>query len=184
MTRKQALDKAIQALPKTKEFDEVREKLKDIHEELPLIHWSDKSIRDTVEQFILENDRVPTATDFKRKGMPPHPVVKQKYKITLGEWLEENYPTYKPSFEELKEKYTKEFKEDYFRIKPKRQEDFNKNKTAGTKGWQTVAFYYDVKSWRNLLKAMELPLFFEMHRDRVIPTFKVNVHTDINFRDF
>lgn len=90
MTRKQALNKAIQVLSHNGGYAEVIRFLKDIHDELPLIHWSDKSIRDTVEQFIINNCRIPTATDFKRKGMPPHLVIKRKYKITLGEWLEQN----------------------------------------------------------------------------------------------
>ena len=64
MTRKQALNKAIQALSKKKEYSEVIQLLQDIHDELPLIHWSDKSIRDTVEQFIVDNGRRPSATDF------------------------------------------------------------------------------------------------------------------------
>ena len=133
MTRKQALNKAIQVLSKEKEFTEVVGLLRDIYDELPLIHWSDKSIRDTVDQFIVDNGRVPTASDFRRKGMPPHPVIKQKYKITLGEWLEQNYPVHKPDRDELKEKYTKEFLEDYERIKSKTQEEFNRVRRKGTK---------------------------------------------------
>jgi len=184
MTRKQALNQAIKALSKRKGYEEVIQLLQDIHDELPLIHWSNKSIRDTVEQFILDNNgKIPTASDFKRKGMPPHPVIKQKYKITLGEWLEQNYPTYKPSYEELKEKYTNEFLKDYDRIKPKSQEEFNQNRTKGTRGWQTVAVYYDVKSWRNLVKALGLPLYFPMYRDRVKPQFKVAIHNDYDFSD-
>ena len=84
MTRKQALYKAIQELSKDEGFFETVKLLQDIYDELPLVHWSDKSIRDTVEQFIVDNGRPPTVTDFKAKGMPPHPVFKQKYKITLG----------------------------------------------------------------------------------------------------
>ena len=106
MTRKQALQRAITVLAKNPEYAEDIRILQEIYDELPLIHWSDSSIRDTVEQFILDNGRVPTASDFKKKGMPPHPVIKQKYKITLGEWLEKHYPVRKPTYEELKEKYT------------------------------------------------------------------------------
>ncbi len=183
MTRKQAINQAIQALSKDKKYSETVKLLQDIYDELPLIHWSDKSIRDTVDQFVIDNGRNPTATDFKRKGMPPHPVIKQKYKITLGEWLEQNYPVHKPTYDELKEKYTNEFLLDYDRIKPKSQEEFNDNRTKGTRGWQTLAFYYNVKSWRNLIKTMGLPLYYEMKRDRIPPRIKVNIHTDYDFSD-
>lgn len=183
MTRKQAINQAISALSEKEEYREVISVLQDIYDELPLIHWTDKSIRDTIEQFIIDNGRAPTATDFRSKGMPPHPVIKQKYKITLAEWLEQNFPVHKPTYEELKEKYTREFISDYARIKPKSQEEFNRNRTKGTRGWQTLAAYYDVKSWRNLLKKLNLPLYFELHRDRVTPKFNVNIISDCDFKD-
>lgn len=183
MTRKQALQRVISMLANNPEYAEEIRILKEISEELPLIHWSDSSIRDTVEQFILDNGRVPTTSDFKKKGMPPHPVIKQKYKITLGEWLEKYYPVRKPTYEELKEKYTKLFVEDYKRIKPKSQYEFNKLKSPGTKGWQTVAKYYEEKSWRNLIKKLDLPLYFDMARDHKPVPFKVNFHLDYDFCD-
>lgn len=183
MTRKKALIKAIEALSSNPEYSETIQLLQDIHDELPLIHWSDKSIHDTVKQFIADNGRIPTVSDFRKKGMPPHPVFKQKYGITLAEWLAEHYPVHKPSFEELKEKYTADFLIDYDRIKPKSQEEFNRNKRPETRGWQTIAFYYDVKSWRNLLKALDLPLYFDMHRDHKPVNLKVNVHTHYDFKD-
>ena len=109
MTRKTALHKAIEQLKGIKGNKEIIEKLQDLADELPITHWTDKSIRDRVEQFAEENGRNPTASDFRKKGMPPHPVIKQKYKINLAEWLEENYPTYHPSADELKQRYIEEF---------------------------------------------------------------------------
>ena len=183
MTRKQALNKAIEALSKDKEYTEVISKLKDIYDELPLIHWSDKSIRDTVDQFFADNGRVPTVSDFRRKGMPPHTVIKQKYKITLSEWLSENYPTHRPTYEELKEKYTKEFVEEYERIKPKTQDQFNKERTCGTKGWQTVASYYSVKSWKQLLNVLSLPPYSEDKHSRKHGKIKVCIYSHYDFTD-
>ena len=183
MTRKQALNKAIQVLSNNGEYAEVVRLLKDIHDELPLIHWSDKSIRDTVEQFIIDNCRIPSATDFKRKGMPPHPVIKLKYKITLGEWLGKNYPKKKDSFDELKEKYTKEFIEEYDRIKPRSQGQYNSERNTGTKCWQTIASYYKVKSWRELMEVLNLPTYSEGKRKKEPVDIKVNVFTNYDFRD-
>ena len=181
MTRKQALQRAITELAKSPEYAEDIRILQEISDELPLIHWSDSSIRDTVEQFILDNGRVPTASDFKKKGMPPHPVIKNKYKVTLKEWLEENYPTPKPTYEELKAKHTAAFIEDYLRIKPKSQEEFNKNKRAETRGWQTVAQYHHTKTWRKLLKHLGLPLYFDMYRDHTPINIKVNFKIEEDF---
>lgn len=183
MTRKQALHRAIEHLSRSPEFAEEVRLLREISDELPLIHWSDRSIRDTVEQFILDNGRPPTVSDFKKAGMPPHMVIQNKYKMTLKEWLTENYPTPKPSYEELKGKYTQAFLEDYDRIKPKSQYEFNENKRPETRGWQTVAAYHNTRSWRSLLKILDLPLYFDMKRDHVPAKVKVNIHVDYDFRD-
>ena len=47
-----------------------------------------------MEQYIVDHGKVPNPSDFKKAGMPPHPVIKNKYKVTLKEWLEENYLNY------------------------------------------------------------------------------------------
>ena len=180
MTRKEALKKAIEILSETPENVDVARLLQDIHDELPLIHWTDKSIRDTVEQFIIDNGKVPTATDFKQKGMPPHPVFKQKYNKTLAEWLNENYPVSKATSEELKLKHTDNFKKDYERIKPTSKEEFNKNRSKGTLGWQSVAKYYDCTSWRKLINTLDLPIYVDQKQH---PTIKVNIITDYDFKD-
>ena len=164
-------------------FEGSRELLQDIRDELPMIHWSDKSIRDTIDQFIIDNDRVPTASDFRKKGMPPHPVIRQKYKITLAEWLKRNYPVHKPTQEELKGKYTEEFIADYESIRPKTQEEFNRKRNKGTKGWQTVAAYHGVKSWRALINKLGLTSYSVKHRERTHMSIKVNVFSHYDFND-
>ena len=180
MTRKQALQEAIAVLSAHKGNEAVIHKLQEIIEDMPLNRWSESAIHDCVQQFIADNGRPPSATDFKKRNMPPHPVIKLRFKVTLGEWLEQNYPTPKPSTEELKRKYTEAFIKDYDRIKPRSQEEFNKNKSPDTRGWQTLATYYGVKSWRNLLKVLDLPLYFDMRRDHKPVIFKVNVHLDLD----
>lgn len=98
MTRKQAITKAIAALHQTGENAEAIRLLQDLSDELPLIHWSDKSIRDTVEQFMLDNGRPPTVSDFKKAGMPSHMVIQNKYKMTLGSgWIKTIPPVSLPS---------------------------------------------------------------------------------------
>ena len=183
MTRKQAITKAIAALHQTGENAEAIRLLQDLRDELPLIHWSDKSIRDTVEQFMLDNGRPPTVSDFKKAGMPPHMVVQNKYKMTLGEWLDQNYPTRKPTFDELKAKYTKAFIKDYNRIKPRSQYEFSEKKRPDTRSWQTVATYYNTRSWRKLLSTLNLPLYNALHRERIPQKITVAIHHDYDFRE-
>ena len=185
MTRKQALLKAIEALSKEEGNEEAISLLNDLHDELPLIHWTDKSIRDAVEQFILDNGRNPTATDFKKAGMPPHPVIKLKYKITLGEWLEQNYPTVPVDPETLHKEQTELFIKEYMRIQSKSSEMFNKEKTSECKGWFTIAKYNDVKTWGDLLKKLDLRIFsgrrYRGSTERITPKFEVFITTDFKF---
>ena len=155
--------------------------LQDIYDEMPLIHWSDKSIRDTVEQFIADNGRAPTVSDFRKKGMPPHTVIKQKYNITLGEWLNENYPTPKPSFQERKDQYTRTFIDEYIRIKPASAKDYDKRRSSAAKSWISVAKYHNVGSWHNLLKLLSLPSHSRLKKTKKRVEFNVSVHTDCDF---
>lgn len=188
MTRKQALLKAIEILSKEEGNEEITSLLTDLHNELPLIHWTDKSIRDTVEQFIIDNGRTPTATDFKKGGMPPHPVIKQKYKITLGEWLEQNYPVVKPDIELLHKEQTEIFIKEYTRIKPTSSEQFNKERSKECKVWVTIAQYNDVKSWCALLEKLNLPLYslrrYDTPSNRKSPKFEVFIKSDFEFFDY
>ena len=182
-TRKQALQRAIEHLSRFPEYAEEVRLLEEICDELPLIHWSDRSIRDTVEQFILDNGRPPTASDFKKAGMPPHTVIQSKYKMPLSRWLDENYPTPKLSAEERKAEYTRAFREDYRRVRPRSQYEFNQRKRPETRSWQTVAAYHNTRSWRKLLEKLDLPLYFDRKRDHIPANLKVILHSDYDFRD-
>ena len=84
MTRKQALELAVQALAENEEAVQV---LHTMIDELPLNRWTEDSIFDAVEQFILDHGRVPTTTDFKKRGLPPHTVIKRRFGMTLQGWL-------------------------------------------------------------------------------------------------
>ena len=180
MTRKTALHKAIEQLKKIKGNEEIIEKLQDLAEELPIIHWSDKSIRDRVEQFAEENGRNPTVSDFRKKGMPPHPVFKQKYGINLSEWLEKFYPTYRPSNEELEKIYTEEFIKEYERIKPRSADDYEAKRSRNVKCWQTVRARCGLTSWRSLLSYLGLPSYSNVPREYKPIEFDVTVTTDLD----
>ena len=98
MTRKQVLELAAQALAENEEAVQV---LHTMIDELPLNRWTEDAIRDSVEQFILDNGRTPLRTDFKKKCLPPHSVIKRRFGVTLQEWLDQNYPTEKTPLDEL-----------------------------------------------------------------------------------
>ena len=182
MTRKQALAMAEQVLSERGQ-DEAAAILHKLSGELPFYSWSEDAIYDSVEQFILDHGRIPTATDFKRRGLPPHTVIKKRFGITLQEWLNRDYPVTKPSEEEKRTKATAVFVRDYFHIQPKSADEFNARRTPRTHCWYTVAVYNHTRSWRKLLSKLELPIYNNIDVPRVKPDLKVSVISDTDFRD-
>lgn len=179
MPRKKALQEAIRFISDNNGDQAVIDTLQDLCNSLPLIRWNDKTIKDSVDYFILENDRVPNATDFEiNRTLPPHSVIKHIYGIPLREWLSLNYGVHSKTEAELKDIHSQKFKEEYMKIRPSSQMDYQKRKSKGTTAWQTVAKYYGVSSWRATLKVLGLPLYTPV-RSRKKTIFNVKVYTDL-----
>lgn len=183
MTRKQAIDKAIEALAASGRNEEAIGILHKLSAELPFFRWSEDAICDSVEQFILDHGRVPTVTDFKKRSLPPHTVVKKRFGVSLQEWLRQNYPVAKPTEEEKRAEVTEAFVRDYLRIRPKSAEEFNARRTPETHCWYTVAVYNHARCWRKLLSRLELPVYSKTDAPREKPTLKVNILSDYDFKD-
>ena len=112
-------------------------------------------------------------SDFLKKGIPPHPVIKQKYKINLAEWLEKNHPTIRPTAKELTKQSTEEFIEEYYRIKPISPDEYDAKRTKGAKSWQTVRARCSQKSRRGLLKYLNLTRYYDLQKDHIPMEFDV-----------
>lgn len=180
MTRKQALELAVQALAGNEEAVQV---LHTMIDELPLNRWTEAAIRDSVEQFILDNGRPPMRTDFKKKCLPPHTVIKRRFGLTLQEWLDQNYPTEKTPLDELHAKATQEFIREYLRIQPVSAEDYNARRTHPSRGWYAIAKYNHTRRWRILLEKLNLPIYNNRGTPDSTPQLKVRVISDYNFED-
>ena len=96
ISRKAAILKAISILSREKGRESEVEKLKQIALNKPVVQWEDWVIRDCIDNFIIENGRLPVATDFSNveNKLPPHSNFKYKYGKTLRVWMNENYPSY------------------------------------------------------------------------------------------
>ena len=182
MTRKQALALAIQALNEAGQT-EAAEILHTLSGELPFFSWSEDAIYDAVEQFILDHGRVPTTSDFKKRGLPPHTVIKRRFGVTLQEWLEQHYPTIKPPLDELQAKATEDFIKEYLRIQPTSAEDYNARRTHPSRGWFAIAKYNHTRRWRILLEKLNLPIYNNRDVPNSTPQLKVRVISDYNFED-
>ena len=180
MTRKQALELAVQTLAENEEAVQV---LHTMIDELPLNRWTEAAIRDSVEQFILDNGRPPMRTDFKKKCLPPHSVIKRRFGLTLQEWLDRNYPTEKTPLDELHAQATQDFIREYRRIQPVSAEDYNARRKHPSRGWYAIAKYNHTRRWRILLEKLNLPIYNNRGTPNSVPQLKVRVISDYNFED-
>lgn len=183
MTRKQALDCAVQALAAAGQNEEAIRVLHILSDELPLNRWTEAAIRDSVEQFILDNGRAPTRTDFKKKCLPPHSVIKRRFGLTLQEWLDENYPAERPSEDERHKEATEAFVREYLRIQPVSAEDYNARRAHPSMGWSAIARYNHTRRWRILLEKLGLPIYSSRSVPDAKQQLKVNIILDTDFRD-
>ncbi len=182
MTRKQALELAIQALNEAGQT-EAAGILHTLSGELPFFSWSEEAIFDAVEQFVLDHGRVPTTTDFKKRGLPPHTVIKRRFGVTLQVWLDQHYPTVKPPLDELQAKATEDFIKEYLRIQPTSAEDYNARRAHPSLGWYSIAKYNHTRRWRILLEKLSLPIYNNRGVLNSTPQLKVRVISDYDFRD-
>jgi hypothetical protein len=172
MTRKQALYKALEVLTDREAITKISEIIK----ELPLCNWTERAIFDTIDQFVLDNDRNPTATDFLPKGMPPHPVIKLRFGMTLGEFLAKYYPQPTPDKDEQKRLFIAE----YERIQPRGACDFNDKRADGIPTWGTFAKMFGFSRWLEWIEFCGLERSSPVLRERKRGVgLSVSSHVDI-----
>lgn len=187
MTRKQAVCRALalfETMERTSENQEITTKLKEVIDEMPFTAWSEETIRDTMRQFAVENERNPNVTDLKRAGMPSHTVIKNRFGIPAGEFLNTYYPSAGREFNskiyghKSKEEWTENFKEQVLDIKPRSGSDYDLMRDRNTPCWFTVAKYNGVSCWTGLLKHLGLPQC-ERTQARMRIRRKLNVTSEV-----
>lgn len=158
MTRKQALLKAINEC----NDPEAKEKLLDLYNEMPLIHWSKKSIMDTLENYYIETGIRPTLTTLRViPAMPKHPAIKTHFGINAKEFMNLYFPPEKSEEEvrrEYNEKVIKDFIEEYTRLKPSSWEEYDRQRDKKYKCSATVLKAANCK-WNELLQRYNLPKY-------------------------
>lgn len=118
--------------------------------------WTDKTIRKAIERFIEENGRPPKVKELdKYDWLPPHPSIKNRYKVCAGKWLLENYPQDIINWRYSYEHYTPNdfrimFITEYERIEPISKLVYNKERNPTTPSWQYIAKMLGVETWVKL----------------------------------
>ncbi len=186
MTRKQAILEALKILKeneKSSYLNDIIEKLEELSLILPIVNWEEKTIFDTLDQFVLDNGRNPTTTDLKAKNMPPHPVIKHRFDMTAKEFLDKYYPKEKLCdskiyYNKTKEEWLEVFKKEYERIKPTSSEEYNEKRKKELPSWGTVARLNGIKKYSELLKYLNLKVYRKSNLKRSSSKLKVNTYSD------
>lgn len=97
ITRKNAIFKAISLLKSQKNRTDEIAILKKLATGVPILQWSEWTVRDCIDDFYLENNRLPSVTDLnKENNLPSHTNFKYLFGLTARQWLQQNYESYNP----------------------------------------------------------------------------------------
>ena len=161
LSRREALKAAYQlvkdaSLPQ-KEKEEILFGLDLCLSELPFAQWSQAAIFDACDQFILDKGRLPRLRDFNRAGLPSHPTVKNRFGLSLRQFLDRYYPpatgipTRSPYGGRPASHWLDIFQREYRSLLPKSAAAYNAQRPKGTPSWATLAKMLGLKTWRELL---------------------------------
>lgn len=98
ITRKAVIYKAISLLEKQGNRQEEIAILQELATGVPILQWTEKIAKDCIDNFYLENHRLPTVTDLQRKnvGLPAHTNFKYLFGVTASQWLAQHSQSYEP----------------------------------------------------------------------------------------
>lgn len=98
ITRKSVIYQAISLLKKQGNREEEIAILQELATGVPILQWTEKVAKDCIDNFYLDNNRLPTVTDLQRKDaeLPAHTNFKYLFGITASQWLTQHCKTYNP----------------------------------------------------------------------------------------
>lgn len=122
--------------------------------------WDDETIRLSVEAFMQENARLPSAREFDTcPYLPSHIVIRRRYSLSVAAWLTREFPDHEPAPStrrhlqykqltpsDLRDIFFAEFK----RIRPTSSRMYNLERTPSTPTWQYIAKRCGLKTWTSL----------------------------------
>jgi hypothetical protein len=184
MTRKQALQRALDILYEWGNAEEAREiqtKLTEIISDLPFTAWTKETIVDAFDQFAIDNGRNATTTDIKKRGLPPHTVIKLKFGMDAKRFLSTYYPQKCDSriyAAKTKEEWLEFFKKEYERLKPGSAEKYNSERRPGSPSWQTIARFFNISKWKEFQEFCGVSVHYKIGISRR-DAANITVHSDL-----
>jgi len=123
--------------------------------------WSKTAVFTAVNQFILDEGRVPITSDFRRRGMPYPPIIKLHFGLTVGEFLAQHYPGSKLCnshfyYHKTREQWRDDFIEQYHANKPTTAAMYNQMRRSRTPAWVSVAGLFEITKWYDWLNFCDI----------------------------
>ena len=163
MTRKQALNEAINKLSKNKANKEICETLQLISNEIHLSHWSEEHIFDAFNQYINEHGYLPSKSEIdKELSLPSYSMVKYKFKMPLKEFYNKYYSKYtnlcqSSIYNKRPVSYwIEDFKNQYKNLNYPTMKNYDKNRKPNTPCAQHLIKLTNSKTWNNMLNEFDL----------------------------
>lgn len=165
MTRKQVL----LAVLKEQSDPEIIEKLQDIIDDEPSIKWTKKKILDSIEQFIIDNNRCPLTCEMDRMAiLPPHANISHYFNMTYKELIKEYFPDYirNSKIEIDINTLSKQFKKEFVRLEYPSESIYNIKRSKELPTIQTTAKYMGAKNFTELLKMCGFYEIYLVYKER------------------
>lgn len=149
--------------------------LKKIRENNAILGWKQLGAIIAIERYLDKNDG-----NFSRiheisgdEQFPGARTFRKLFGVPIYHWMMNNYPEYtrKSSTQyfyggfryKSAEEVQKSFINEYLRLKPTGQDDFNKRKSQTIPTWRTMAAMHNLTSWNKLIDKLELPRYGPEH---------------------
>ncbi len=175
MTIKKSLELAISIVSESNnpDKDEITRALQICHDTLHTMQWTKELVFDACDQFILENQRDITVTDFDHALLPRHTTIKRLFHMTAAEFRDKYYPLLtfarsisSPYRRKSEEEVIQMFVDEFHRVKPHSQEDFAaRYDRKRSPCWDTVAKYCGIPHrWTSVLQYLNLKPYPKQER--------------------
>ena len=158
MTRKQAILQAIAILKKNDENQEICRVLTELLHELPICHWSKKTILDAFDQYILEHNKLPSKSEIKdNPKIPTHSTIKNRFGLTLQNFYKEYYGDYikkcpsRVYHYQSVDFWINNFKEQYIKNDYPTQREYDLLRDKNTPSSRHLVKISGYKNWNELL---------------------------------
>lgn len=175
---------------------EERQRLQEMLNEYPITKWNNTNLIDCFVTYFEKYNKIPSEDEMdKSDELPYYSLFSYRWKTTYLKWLNAHLPYLYEQF--LKQRkyqrdYRNEFINEYNRIKPKTEADFNKRKNPEMCRTYIVKRALNIPTWAELIKHCGLVCYKmldereakERSKIRSISLISVDCGENILFKEF